>query len=108
ARSAVLLAARAHGKDAIDAIHTDITDASGQRAEALDGAASGFTATACIHPGQVAAIRAAYSPTESELDWARRVLAAAEQAGTGVFEFEGAMVDEPILRHARLLAARGA
>lgn len=106
ARSTVLLAARAHHKAAIDAIHTDITDSPGQRAEALDAAASGFTATACIHPNQVAAIRAAYTPPAEEIAWARRVLAAADQAGTGVFQFEGAMVDEPILRHARLLISR--
>jgi len=106
ARSTVLLAAGAHGKAAIDAVHTDITDAAGQRAEALDAAASGFTATACIHPGQVAAIRSAYTPSTNDLQWARRVLAAADEAGTGVFRFEGAMVDEPILRHARLLISR--
>ncbi|MGC0273560.1 HpcH/HpaI aldolase/citrate lyase family protein [Pseudactinotalea sp. Z1739] len=107
ARSTVLLAARAHGRGAIDAIHTDIADADAQYADALDAAASGFTATACIHPDQVGAIRSAYAPTAEQLDWARRLLTAAEEAGTGVFRFEGAMVDEPILRHARLLASRG-
>lgn len=108
ARSAVLLAARSRGLGAIDAIHTDIADTDGQHAEAQDAAASGFTATACIHPAQVPVIRSAYSPTQAQLDWADRLLSAAEQAGTGVFQFEGAMVDEPILRHARLLAARDA
>ncbi|MGC0251042.1 HpcH/HpaI aldolase/citrate lyase family protein [Pseudactinotalea sp. Z1748] len=107
ARSAVLLAARAHGRGAIDAIRTDIADADAQYADALDAAASGFTATACIHPDQVRAIRSAYAPTAEQLDWAHRLLTAAEEAGTGAFRFEGAMVDEPILRHARLLASRG-
>lgn len=108
ARAQVLLAARAHGRGAIDAIHTDIADEDGQRAEATDAAASGFTATACIHPAQVPLIRAAYAPTSEEADWARRVLAAAAAGGEGVFEFEGRMVDEPILRHARLVAGRSA
>lgn len=106
ARSTVLLAARAHGRAAIDAIHTDIADTDGLRAEAEDAAASGFTATACIHPAQVPTIRSAYSPTEEQADWARRVLGAAAAAGGGVFELDGRMVDEPILRHARRLASR--
>ncbi|MDN5687304.1 MAG: CoA ester lyase, partial [Brachybacterium sp.] len=63
ARSTVLLAARAHGRSAIDAIHTDLADAEGWRAEAEDAAASGFTATACIHPAQVPVVRAANAPT---------------------------------------------
>ncbi|WP_324652685.1 CoA ester lyase [Georgenia sp. H159] len=106
ARSAVLLAARAHGRAAVDAIHADLADSAGLRAEAEDAAASGFTATACIHPAQVPVIRSAYSPTEEEADWSSRVLAAAAAAGGGVFELDGRMVDEPILRHARRLASR--
>ena len=106
ARSSVLLAARAHGRSAIDAIHTDLADEDAWRAEAEDAAASGFTATACIHPAQAAAVRAAYAPSPAEAAWARGVLEAAERHGTGVFEHDGRMVDAPILRHARLQAAR--
>jgi citrate lyase subunit beta/citryl-CoA lyase len=106
ARSTVLLAARAHDRSVIDAIHTDLSDADAWRAEAEDAAASGFTATACIHPDQAGAIRAAYAPSPEEAAWARGVLAAAEHHGAGVFEHEGRMVDGPILRHARSLAAR--
>lgn len=106
ARSSVLLAARANGRSAIDAIHTDLADEAGWRDEAEDAAASGFTATACIHPAQAAAVRAAYAPSAEQADWARGVLAAAQHHGTGVFEHEGRMVDAPILRHARLQAAR--
>ncbi|MGP9580332.1 MULTISPECIES: HpcH/HpaI aldolase/citrate lyase family protein [unclassified Brachybacterium] len=106
ARSSVLLAARAQGRSAIDAIHTDLADEDAWRAEAEDAAASGFTATACIHPAQAAAIRAAYAPSPAEAAWARGVLEAAQRHGTGVFEHEGRMVDGPILRHARSLAFR--
>ncbi len=105
ARSAVLLAAGAHGKAAIDAVHLNIADLDGQRTEAQDAAASGFAATACIHPGQVAAIRAGYAPTPDEVAFARELLDAA--AGQrGVFSFRGAMVDEPVLAHARRVLAR--
>ncbi|MBC7291213.1 MAG: HpcH/HpaI aldolase/citrate lyase family protein, partial [Actinotalea sp.] len=99
ARSAVLLAAGAHGRAAIDAVHLDIADVDGLAAEAADARASGFTATACIHPGQVPVVRGAYRPTDDEVDRARRLLAAA--AGhQGVFRWEGLMVDGPVLRHA--------
>ncbi|GEK81524.1 HpcH/HpaI aldolase/citrate lyase family protein [Agrococcus baldri] len=105
ARSRVLLAATAFGKTAIDAIRTDIADVEGAHAEALDAAASGFGAKACIHPGHVEPYRRAFAPTAEQLDEARRILAAAEGT-SGVFSFEGRMVDEPILRHARSVVAR--
>lgn len=105
ARARVLLAAGAFGAAAIDAVHVDIADTAGLRAEARDAAASGFTATACIHPSQVATIREAYAPSDAQLDWARGVLTAAEGEG-GVFRHRGRMIDEPILRHARSLVRR--
>ncbi|PZU39818.1 MAG: CoA ester lyase [Microbacterium sp.] len=105
ARSQVLLAAGAAGIDAIDAVHLDIADDKGLRREARDAAASGFAASACIHPGQVGIIRAAYRPAPSDLARARRLVAAAE-GQPGVFVHEGRMVDEPVLRHARTLISR--
>jgi len=105
ARSAVLLAAGAAGKPAIDAVHLDLGDLDGLREEARDAAASGFTATACIHPGQVEVVRDAYRPTEEELRQARELLEAAGGA-TGVFAFRGRMVDEPLIRHAERLVRR--
>ncbi|HKP07343.1 MAG TPA: aldolase/citrate lyase family protein, partial [Microbacterium sp.] len=105
ARSRVLLAAGARGKAAIDAVHLDIEDAKRLAIEAADAAASGFRATACIHPSQVAVIRAAYRPDEKTVAWARAVLAAAD-GERGVFSHEGRMVDEPVLRHARGVLAR--
>jgi citrate lyase subunit beta/citryl-CoA lyase len=105
ARSRVLLAAAARGKAAIDAVDLDIADTRRLAIEAADAAASGFTATACIHPSQVPVIRAAYRPDDVTVAWARRVLAAADTA-RGVFSFEGTMVDEPVLRHARAVLSR--
>ncbi|MBE1878145.1 HpcH/HpaI aldolase/citrate lyase family protein [Myceligenerans pegani] len=117
ARAAVLLAAGAAGKQAIDAVHLDIDDLDGLRAEAADAVASGFAATACIHPRHVAAIREAYAPTPDEVVRAERILAAAAgheaggaggagAGGTGVFTLDGVMVDEPVLRHARAVLER--
>ncbi|MCK2028604.1 HpcH/HpaI aldolase/citrate lyase family protein [Microbacterium galbinum] len=105
ARTRVLLSAGAHGKGAIDAVHVDIDDVDGLEEEASDAVASGFRATACIHPSQVPVIRAAYRPDPASVEWARGVLAAAEEE-RGVFRFEGRMIDEPVLRHARSIVAR--
>ena len=105
ARARVLLAAGAAGKGAIDAVHLAIDDVRRLKIEATDAAASGFTATACIHPSQVDVIRAAYQPDEKTVAWARAVLAAAV-GERGVFAYEGGMVDEPVLWHARALLAR--
>ncbi|MFJ4252652.1 HpcH/HpaI aldolase/citrate lyase family protein [Microbacterium sp. NPDC090003] len=105
ARTRVLLSAGAHGKGAIDAVHVDIDDVDGLEEEASDAVASGFRATACIHPAQVPVIRAAYRPDPASVEWARGVLAAAE-GERGVFRFDGRMVDEPVLRHARSIVAR--
>ena len=105
ARSSVLLAGAANDTAVIDSVHLDIADAAALRAEAEDAAATGFAATACIHPSQVAIIRDAYTPTAAQVERARRILAAA-RAEHGVFAFEGQMVDEPVLRHARTVVAR--
>ena len=105
ARASVLLAGAANETAVIDSVYLHITDLDGLGAEARDASASGFAATACIHPSQVATIRAAYAPTPSQLEHARSVLAAAEHEH-GVFTFDGQMVDEPVLRHARILVSR--
>jgi citrate lyase subunit beta/citryl-CoA lyase len=105
ARALVLLAAGARGKAAIDAVHLDIADVKRLAIEAADAAASGFRATACIHPSQVAIIRDAYRPDDKTVAWARGVLEAA-RGERGVFSYEGRMVDEPVLRHARGILVR--
>jgi citrate lyase subunit beta/citryl-CoA lyase len=107
ARSSVLLAAGAHGKATIDTVHLEIPDVAGLTAEAEDAAASGFAATACIHPSQVAAIRAAYRPDAAAVAEAHELLEEAK-AHPGVFTFRGRMVDEPLLRHARAVLSRAA
>jgi len=105
ARSTVLLAAGAAGKAAVDSVYLDIPDTEGLAVEAADAVASGFTATACIHPSQVAVIRAAYVPTADAVSHARALLAAAVTE-RGVFQFEGRMIDGPVLRHAETVVRR--
>jgi citrate lyase subunit beta/citryl-CoA lyase len=105
ARSAVLLAAGAAEVDAIDAVHVDLDDLDGLAAEARDAVASGFAATACLHPIQVGVVREAYRPTDDEVARARDVLAAAE-GSQGAFRHEGRMIDEPLIAQARAVLRR--
>lgn len=104
-RSSVLLAASTFDRLALDAVHLDIRDLDGLREEALDGVAVGFGGTVCIHPSQVAVVRAAYRPTDEQIAQARRILAAAESE-RGVFALDGMMVDSPVLRHAEAVLRR--
>ena len=55
---AVLLAAKAYGRMALDSVYLDIKDLDGLRAEVDDAVAVGFDAKVAIHPSQVAVIRA--------------------------------------------------
>ncbi len=105
ARSSVLLAAGAAGIAAVDTVHLAIDDHEGLAEEAEDAAAVGFAATACIHPSQVEIVRRAYRPAEEDVSAARALLKAAEGT-SGVFRFDGRMVDEPVLAHARAVLRR--
>ncbi|KUM40511.1 CoA ester lyase [Arthrobacter sp. EpRS71] len=105
-RSAVLLAAKAAGKEAIDSVYVNIPDLKGLLAESQDAVSSGFGAKACIHPQQVAVVREAYAPTDDAVAQAAELLDAAASAGTGVFQFNGKMIDGPILKHAQATLRR--
>lgn len=106
ARSSVLLAARAHGKEAVDAVYVNIPDLPGLAAEAADAVASGFGSKACIHPSQAAVVREAYAPSADDVAAAHELLQAARDAGSGVFQYNGKMIDGPILKHAQATIRR--
>jgi citrate lyase subunit beta/citryl-CoA lyase len=106
ARSSVLLAAGAYGKAAVDAVYVNIPDLEGLAEEAADGVASGFSSKACIHPTQAAVVRGAYAPSEADVSAATELLQAAASAGSGVFQYNGRMIDGPILKHAEATIRR--
>lgn len=104
ARSRVVLAARAAGLQALDQVFVNIRDDQGFRRDAQTGRQLGYSGKLCIVPRQVQATNVVFSPSAEEIENARRLLEAYDNAqadGRGVFEFEGAMVDEPILKRAR-------
>lgn len=109
ARADVLRAAALAGVPAIDAVLPGFGEAVEQalRAESIDAADMGFAAKGCIHPSQVRVIRDAFAPSDDEIAWASSLVGLSATQG-GAFAFDGALVDEPILRRARsILAAAG-
>jgi citrate lyase subunit beta/citryl-CoA lyase len=98
-RSQTLLAAKAFGRIALDSVYLDIKNLAGLEVEVDDAVAVGFDAKVAIHPTQVRVIRRGYAPTSDQVQWARHVLEEARNQ-RGVFQFEGIMVDAPVLRRA--------
>ncbi|MSY73622.1 MAG: CoA ester lyase, partial [Actinobacteria bacterium] len=104
ARGYVALAARVCGVAALDIVTADIADAERFAREAAEARALGYAGKLCIHPRQVALARDAFTPTEQQVDRARRVLAAwaeANERGVGAIAFEGQLIDEPMATRAR-------
>ena len=103
ARYAVLLHSRLAGlAPPLDSVYPDIQNAEGLARTVRFARDMGFAGLLCIHPSQVEVIHQALRPSDTELDWARRVLAAAA-SGEGVFVLDGAMVDAPVIGRARSL-----
>jgi citrate lyase subunit beta/citryl-CoA lyase len=109
AREHVVLAAAAAGIDAIDTLHTDIEDSEGLAEETAFALELGFDGKICIHPSQVPVVNEAFTPAAERVEWARRVLEAAETAereGRGVFRVDGEMVDAPLIGRAERVRER--
>ncbi len=111
ARCAVLHAARCARIDAFDVVFPDVNDDAGFLKEVDLIRRLGFNGKSLINPRQIELLHNAYAPTVEEVDYARRVVAAAEQAetqGLGVIALNGKMIDAPIVEHARVVLRRAA
>ena len=87
-------------------MHTDLRDVAGLQRELESARRDGFSGKLAIHPEQIAAINAAFTPTEAERARARRVVAAfAAAPGVGVASLDGEMIDRPHLVQARRVLA---
>ncbi len=107
ARAMTLFAARAADIEPIDTVFPNFRDDAGLRAECAAARRDGFTGKMAIHPCQVAAINAAFTPSPEALDHARKIVAAfAENPDAGVLNLDGAMIDRPHLKQAERLLAR--
>jgi citrate lyase subunit beta/citryl-CoA lyase len=99
-RSRMVLAARLGGLAApIDGVCTALDDDAALAGELARARRFGFGGKLCIHPKQVAAVRAAFGPTPEQVAWAQRIVAA---AGSGAAaRVDGRMVDAPVVARAR-------
>lgn len=101
-RAQVLLAAHASGVPAIDTLWDDFSDMEGLETAARNARADGFAGMLAIHPTQVEVINRAFTPSEEEVEEARRIVAAfASQPGVGTLSLDGKMLDQPHLQLAR-------
>ena len=106
ARSLCVIAAAAAGIQAVDGVHAQFRDAAGLERELARARRDGFTGKLAIHPDQVEAINQAFTPSDAELDQARRIVAAfAASPDVGVTSVDGRMIDRPHLVQAQRLLA---
>lgn len=104
AMSRLLIACRANGLRCIDGPFGDFGDADGFLAAARRSAALGFEGKWAIHPSQVDLANEVFTPPASEVEQARRVLAALEEAsfrGRGAAQLDGRMIDAASARMAQ-------
>ncbi|MFZ0685159.1 MAG: aldolase/citrate lyase family protein [Terriglobales bacterium] len=109
ARSRVVNAARAAGVQAIDSVFSDVADMDGLRRWGEASRAMGFEGMGCIHPGQIRVIHEAFQPTAGEIEKARKVVAAFEEAqskGLAVVSLGSKMIDPPVVQRALKLVER--
>ncbi|HTS55404.1 MAG TPA: CoA ester lyase [Burkholderiales bacterium] len=97
-RSRLVHAAASAGIDLLDVPYLNLDDPEGLRQEAMACARLGFTGKASIHPNQIPIIHAAFTPTESQIAKARKVVAAFEQNKTGLVVLEGELIELPVVR----------
>ena len=103
ARSQVVNAARAAGVQPIDSVFSDISDMGALRKSVLEAKGLGFDGKGCIHPRQIAVVHEAFAPTKTELEKARRIVAAFEEAqekGLAVASLGSKMIDPPVVKRA--------
>jgi (S)-citramalyl-CoA lyase len=105
-RSVLAAACARAGVALFDVPHLDVEDDAGLTESTLRAKALGFTARACIHPRQVAGVNAAFTPTPEEIDRARRVIAALEDAQGAAALLDGKLVELPVIRAAERVLAR--
>ena len=101
-----IIAARAFGKKILDGVHLDFRDLDSLRNVCRWGKSMGFDGKTLIHPDQIPVANDAFSPSEAELDKAKRVIEAwrsAQTRGSGVVEVDGTLVESLHVEEAKRL-----
>ncbi|NNE22071.1 MAG: CoA ester lyase, partial [Rhizobiales bacterium] len=98
ARSRVVHAAAGAGLDVIDVPFLDLQDPDGMEREAILARDLGFSGKGSIHPKQIPALNAVFTPDEATIARAKRVIEAFEEADTGLVVIDGKLIEKPVLR----------
>jgi len=109
ARCSILQAARAAGIQAFDTVYSNANNEEGFLAEAALIKQLGFDGKSLINPRQIELLHNLFAPTQKDVDQARRIIDAAEEAernGLGVVSLNGKMIDAPIIDRAKLVLER--
>lgn len=108
ARSMVVMAAHAGQVPALDQAVVDIRNDELFMQDASRGRDLGYVGKICVTPGQVKLANTAFSPSPEERERAQRLVAAYTAAmaqGLGTIDFEGQMIDGPLLKRAEAILA---
>ena len=101
-----LLAARAYGLAILDGVYLDLNDTEGFKASCTQGLELGFDGKTLIHPSQIEPCNEVFSPSAAEIEQARKIIAAHEQAqkeGKGVVLVDGKLVENLHVENAKRL-----
>ncbi|MCF3943751.1 HpcH/HpaI aldolase/citrate lyase family protein [Oceanobacillus alkalisoli] len=109
ARSKLVVASAAAKKAApVDAVYPDFHDEAGLEAATIVSKQAGFQGKLLIHPKQIDIVNHIFSPTQKEIDEAKRIVeiyTASIDKGEGAIQLDGKMIDVPIAERARRLLA---
>ena len=105
ARSTLAMAAAAHNVLVFDVPYLDVRDSEGCEAETRRVKDIGIPARSAIHPAQIAPIHRALSPSADEIDHARRLVAAYNEAKGNVALLDGKLIEAPLLKKAERILA---
>ncbi|PJA96608.1 MAG: citrate lyase ACP [Ignavibacteriales bacterium CG_4_9_14_3_um_filter_34_10] len=103
ARSVIVNSAKAAGIQAIDTVFSDVNDMNGLYESVIEAKSLGFEGKGCIHPRQIEVIHKAFAPTEKEIEKAKKIILAFEEAernGLGVVSLGSKMIDAPVVKRA--------
>ena len=109
ARGKIVISAKAHGVQALDTVYSDARNMEGLREETAKIVEMGFDGKGVIHPNQIEVIHECFTPTDEEIDEAKKIVDAINEAkakGLGTASLNGKMIDLPVEKKARTILER--
>lgn len=105
ARSRIVAAARSAGIDIFDTVYLSVSDIEGLQDETKKAKHLGFTGKSAIHPSQIPVIHEVFTPSEEEIDEAKKILRAYEENRKELFLLDGKLIEPPVIKKAERIVA---